>query len=139
MRISDWSSDVCSSDLATTLSAAPYSAFARAATPASGGRSVTMLTTPPIAWLPQGTELAPRSTSTRSTEPDSRMPKSNARPGDEGSLTRTTQINTSVSVASEPRMSSLANVTGPANRVIMTPGDDEQARVRAKVGKYRSI
>src|SRR3546814_5762566 len=38
----------------------PYTTLFRS--PASGGRSVTMLTTPPIAWLPQGTELAPRST-----------------------------------------------------------------------------
>src|SRR3546814_6197955 len=85
MRISDWSSDVCSSDL--TVSRDPAS---RSKLPSSAfsGAAVTMLITPPIAWLPHRIDCGPRNTSIRSMSPASRLAKLKPPPVDDGSLSR---------------------------------------------------
>ncbi|VVT12694.1 hypothetical protein SPHINGO391_430058 [Sphingomonas aurantiaca] len=95
--------------------------MARACSP-SAGAAVMMLTTPPIAWLPQGTELGPRSTSIRSTELASRLPKSKPPPVEAGSLTRTPSITTKVWSDSAPRIRTPVSAPSVPLRVTVTPG-----------------
>ena len=78
--------------------------------------------TPPIAWLPQITELGPRSTSTDPILPVRIELKSNAPEGDDGSLMRTPSTSTSVCELSPPRMNTLVVPPGPPLRATLMPG-----------------
>ena len=81
-----------------------------------------MLTTPPIAWLPQITDWDPRTTSIRAMLPVSRLPKLKPPPGEDGSFSRMPSISATVWSASAPRMLTPVDVPMPPLRAKVTPG-----------------
>ncbi len=71
---------------------------------------------------PRSPNWARAGSSTRWTAPVSRLPKSNAPAGAEGSLARTPSISTRVCSSSAPRMRTAVTPPGPPLRVEETPG-----------------
>ena len=83
---------------------------------------VTMLMTPPIAWLPYIVVIGPRTTSMRSRFSVRKLAKSTAPLPLDGSLTLTPSISTSTWLELEPRTKTEVCVPTPPDCCTETPG-----------------